>query len=375
MRSLVLCYAPEDEVAARRIGTYLEASLPLRVSYHEGRLAPDFDLIAAVEIALSAEIAVVLLSPASVPRVWDRKQWEPVFFTQREEFGTLLGFVQLGDCKFPELFRRERFFDGRAGLLSAMRLMNRWLLRPEQKQIAPLPPGVALCDVVDMPGAARDAAFSDAMEFAANHEQDFEAVYAFDFAGRSCAGVHGDLGHTLGLRLTGTLRENHATIASHCAAHRILLMVSHASDEVRALLSVGGRSSVLFITDAPVRRRAGAPEVTAAFLAVVRDEVLCAMLTGDALFHMIEMIDGDFELALRLGWALVNFLKTASRFAEVIEVLDAMESAARLRDDSFALYRIEWEQSWLSESSPETGEVVCILPTAGPEVEQLSLFG
>ncbi len=375
MQSLVLCYAPEDEAFARRVGSYLAANLPLTVSYDEGRLRPDFDLIDSVEIALSAEIAVVLLSAASMPRAWERSRWNPVFFTQPEEFGTLLAYVQLGDCKFPELFRRERFFDGRENLVSALRLMKRWLLRPEQKEIAPLSAELPLSEVVDLPGITRDAAFQDAMEFAAGHEQDFQAVYALDLAGRSNAGALGDLGHAIGLRLSGTVQENRGTLAAYCATHRTLLIISHASPESRELLSLGGRASVLFLTDAPTRRRATVQEVEEAFISSNRDAALCAMLLGDAAFHLAELLDTDFEFALRFGWAMVGFLQVAARYAEVIETLGSMEQAALLRDDASALFKIKWELSWLGEASPEDGEVICILPTAGEEAKQLSLFG
>ena len=92
MPSLVLCYAPQDEPFARESGRYLEVNLPIGISYTEGVVSPDFDLIEAAERALSAEFALVLLSPDSVPKTWRRETWEPVFFAKPLEFGALLGY-------------------------------------------------------------------------------------------------------------------------------------------------------------------------------------------------------------------------------------------------------------------------------------------
>lgn len=84
------------------------------------------------------------------------------------------------------------------------------------------------------------------------------------------------------------------------------------------------------------------------------------------------LLQSDFAEGLRLGWALLAVLKSAGRFAESVEVLAAMEKAARARHDDMALYKIEWEQSWTSDDSDAWS--VRILPTASEEVAQLNLF-
>jgi hypothetical protein len=114
-------------------------------------------------------------------------------------------------------------------------------------------------------------------------------------------------------------------------------------------------------------------EIGAAFLVSDRDRARCASLTGPATLLTQHLLGSDFESGLRLGWALLATLKPAGRFAESIEILAAMEHAARARNDEMALFKIEWEQSWLAEDSDPWG--VRILPTAGAGTMQLNLFG
>ncbi|MES1258368.1 MAG: hypothetical protein ABUS51_08055, partial [Acidobacteriota bacterium] len=175
-------------------------------------------------------------------------------------------------------------------------------------------------------------------------------------------------------RLPGTVQENREMLRSRCEERRDLFVFAGVAPGNRSLLEWNGRASVIFTCDAPVRNRAGVDEIAAVFLAVPREDAACAGLLGDAVVRMAECLAEDFEPGLRLGWGIVAVLKAAQRFAEAVEVLDSMARAARDRDDTLALYRIEWEQSWLRDSSA-AGEALCILPTAGPEVAQLSLFG
>jgi hypothetical protein len=377
MKALILCHAPEDGALARSLGDYLSTNLAYDVCYDEQIHLPGSDLIDATERALSADAALILLSPRSVPKTWNREKWEPVFFHKPAEFGSLLGFVLLEPCKFPDLLRRHRFFDVSADLLSEARRIRRWLLRPGQQppqDAAPDPFSLELrASIGDRPGVSFDIDYSRAQTFAKTCAADFEAVRYIDCLGRSHAGILGDIGHAVGLRLAGTVRENRAALSAWADEHRCLLLIQNATPEDREFLALGGRVSTIFTTNAPLRERPDLDQIAGAFLAVPRDEALCASLTGDAALCVTGLLDSDFESGLRLGWALVGYLRAASRFAEVVEVLDGMEKQARKREDALALYRIGWEQSWLRETSPE-GESVCILPTASDEVTQLSLF-
>jgi hypothetical protein len=377
MPSLVLCYAPEDSALADRLGRYLETNLGYRISRGECLVRPGFDLVDAVERALSAEAALVLLSPHSVPAAWSRDKWEPVFFQKATEFGTLVGFVLLEECRFPGLIRRHRYFDATTDFAGEARTIRRWLLRPE----LPLRRDVALDEsstelrvrLGEQPGFAQDVDHAAATAFTSACGEDFEGIHRVDCLARSRAGILGDIGRLLQVRLAGTVAQNREALLQQCREHRYLFLLDNTRPEDRDFLSFGGLASAIFTKNAPRREPAPLEAIGAAFLAAPRDEALCAEHMGDAMLCTASLVASDFEAGLRLGWAVVAALKEAGRFAEAVETLELMEAAARHREDTLALYRIGWEQSWLRETSPDH-ETLCILPTAGPEVTQLSLF-
>ncbi len=231
MPSLVLCYALQDEPFARELGRYLEVNLPIEISYTEGVVKPDLDLIEATERALSADIALVLLSPDSVPKTWRREIWEPMFFAKPLEFGALLGFVLVRACRFPDLLRRRYFFDASQDALTAMRDVKRWLVRPQP--LIPRPAAEASAElnelrlrIADQPGIVDGIDPELAYKFANDCGADFEAVYSLDCRERSAAGIVGDLGSAMGLRLPGTLEKNVRDLHEHCRDHRVLFLLA-----------------------------------------------------------------------------------------------------------------------------------------------------
>jgi hypothetical protein len=374
MPSLVLCYAPEDETPARRLGGYLEANLPYQVSYEECVAGPGFDLVDAVEGALSADVALVLMSPRSIPKPLNRNKWEPVFGRKAAGFGTRLGFVLLQECAFPLLIRRSRFFDATSDFEGQSRAVRRWLLRPDQPIQSDRVLNAGANDlrtaVGDRPGAVPDTDHATATAFSAACAEDFEAVHRFDCLGRTRAGILGDLGHALQLKLAGNVEQNREAFQQQCRDRRYLFLMDNVDATDQDFLNFGGLASVIFTSNSPLRERAGRDAINDGFLAVPRDEVVCAGLVGDAVVCVTDLLESDFEPGLRLGWAVVSFLSAAARFAEAVEVLETMGKFARDRDDELALNRIERELSWLRED----GDSIRILRTAAPEVEQLPLF-
>jgi hypothetical protein len=334
MPSLVLCYAPQDEPFARELGRYLEVNLPVGISYTEGVVKPDFDLIEATERGLSAEVALVLLSPDSVPKTWRREIWEPVFFAKPLEFGTLLGFLLLRPCRFPDLVRRRYFFDASEDPLAAMRDLKRWLVRPQ-----PLIPGSGgkpsaelnelRLGLADQPGAVDGVDPDLAYKFASECGADFEAVYSLDCQERSRAGIVGDLGSAMGLRLPGTLDRNLRDLQAHCRDRRVLCVLASVGPEARDVAALGGRTSVI-LTD------------RAAFASDPRS-------IGVLVRQFRELQETNPAAALRSGWAIVTELKSAERFAEVMELLESMARTARDSSDHPALSRIEREQFWMQD--------------------------
>jgi len=373
MGSLVLCYAAEDEEAARRLGEFLEANIRLDVSYGEGVVRPDFDILAAVERGLSAEAALVLLSPDSAPKTWRREEWEPVFFEAPAELGARLGFVLLRECRFPELLKRQHYFDLTKDFVAGARQVKQWLLHPHEGRAAVAEDfGDLRAAIADRPGTLDGVDAERARGFAAACRLDFEAVHRIDLQGRSRAGIIGDIGYAVGLCLAGTVEENREALVARCRDHRYLFIFENLCADDRAFAHPGGRSSAIFADAGDARERAPLPQIGAAFFNAPRDEAECMALLGDASSWMKEFFGEDFEAGLRLGWAMVAVLNSARRFAEAVEVLDAMGRAARQRGDEMALFRIQWEQSWLRDDEGADGGMR-ILPTAAPETAQLTL--
>lgn len=334
MPSLVLCYAPQDEPFARDLGRYLEVNLPIAISYTEGVVKPDFDLIEATERALSADVALVLLSPDSVPKTWRREIWEPVFFAKPLEFDALLGFVLVRPCRFPDLLRRRYFFDASQDALGAMRDLKRWLVRPQP--LIPRPtahPSAELNDlrlrIADQPGIIDGVDPELAFKFAGDCGADFEAVYSFDCRERSAAGIVGDLGSVMGLRLSGTLERNVRDLREHCRDRRVLLLLAGIGPEAREVAALGGRTSTI-LTD-----RAAFPSDPHSIGCSVRQ------------FHGLR--ETNPTAALRSGWAIVAELKSTERFAEIVELLEHMAQTARDSGDLPGVSRIEREQFWMQD--------------------------
>jgi hypothetical protein len=330
MPSVVICYARADEAVARELAEYIRVNLPFEVSCDEGVIGPGFDLLEATERALSAEVALVLLSPASVPKVWDRKTWEPVFIDTPKKFQTLLGFVLVSECRFPALLRREKFFEAD----TAAREIKRWLLRPFESL---RPAGVVaeeLRGVVDRPGIVVDrpgiVVGGDPGEECA---EDFEAVYRFDCRGRTRVGLMGDVCCALGL-------QGREALIEWCRGHRVLFVMTGVGEH--DWFAPGGLASVI-LTDGEL---AGCVQSGAA----------------DAVRSFHRARGGD---ALRAGWIAVRILKVQERAEEVAEVLAEMARLAR--GDGDAVAKIERELFWIEGASAEAGPLVI------HEGEQLAL--
>ncbi len=345
MESIVLCYAADDAAAANYLADYVEANLPFAVSRGEAVVGPDLGLMEAMDRALSAEAALVLLSPHSVPAVWERRVWEPLFLVKPKEFQTFLGFVLLTPCKFPALLRKERFFDAAEGLPETAREIKRWLLRPHQGVVPAAKTAEDLealrSALGDRPGAA-EAGVEAAVRFAGELGEDFEAVHVFDCRGRSRAGMLGDIGSALGLTVSGALEQNRAVVCEWCAGHRVLFVLAGVAERDRAFATFGGRASVIFTGPPEGELQGCRPNATA-----------------DAVRKFQQNAAVDCEAGLRLGWTAVRLLKAQERVAETLELLEEMAAVARRSGDHNALPRIQKEQFWMGGGAgPESSALL-----------------
>lgn len=113
MPSAILCHAAADAGSAHEISRVLELNCALAIIEEEGLIKPGCDLLDTAERALSADYLLLLLSPDSAPERWLRPKWEPILVDGAREFGTQIAYILLRPCKFPDVFRRNAFFDYR----------------------------------------------------------------------------------------------------------------------------------------------------------------------------------------------------------------------------------------------------------------------
>ncbi|MGA2182784.1 MAG: toll/interleukin-1 receptor domain-containing protein [Bryobacteraceae bacterium] len=365
MRSAVLCHVAEDASFAYELAGFLETNLPLTIARDEGMVRPGFDLVDAAEWGLSADLALVLLSPESVPGVWVRARWEPVLLAGPREFGTLIAFLLLDDCKFPELLRRGVFFDLRQSRLEGQRALKRWLLSkhrpapdvvglPRAEPVAPLPAFLLAelqREIGDRPGAREGLSEDATLAFVQECRDDFEGVFWIDCAHRSRAGVVGDTAQALGLRLPGTLDQNRNALQCFLVERRCLLVFANMAVEDRDLVDFTGRTSRIFAASGAVPGGSSLEPVATLFCSWAQNHEACLRTLGDAQYWLRWLHASGERLpeALRLGAAMVALLKHCDRLAEAHEALEMMAQAVRAQGDLLTAHRLAWEQSWILE--------------------------
>ncbi len=394
MRSVVCCYAPEDADEVREIGGYLEANCEVEISYDEGRIRTGADLVDAVEVGLSADVALVFFSPASWPGRLDRERWEPVFRDNPGELGGHVVFVLLRDCQFPKvLLRRPGFFDLSSGGPARRRDLKRWFFSLERRHrgvqtvvvLPELPRGAeppsGVLDELerrlsDEPGSVCDIAPEDALAFAHMAQDEFDGVFWIDCAHRGPAGIIGDAAHALGLRLTGTLEENQAALTSFVTKRRCLLVFSGLPREHWNMAGSRSRCSVIFTPEPRWVTPRGDAETAALFSGWARHPDECLAALGNAERLLGSLLDRGSEgwpEALRLGSAMAALLRSFDRLAEAHDVLETLTDAASDNGDPLTVHRLAWEQGWIREQWGQPAPVR-LLPSSG-EPAQLALFG
>lgn len=377
LRSIVFCYCGDDAAQAKSLARFLETNCAVSVDLAEGRVRPGCDLVDAAADAISADVAVVLLSPESMPAIWLRERWEPVFLQEAGAIGTRVAFVLLRDCKFPALFRRKDFFDLSMDAMGGQRRLKRWLLGGNPLRVGVPEEACGTCDagleeaLADRPGVANGLSVESAQRFANGFAQDFEGILRFNCLDRSRAGLLGDISDALGLRLTQREEKNREELRRFCGERRLLLIFDRLAPRDREFVSLGGLASVIFAGcgDEPDDAPAFAATLDL-FAGWVRDEDSCLRALGAA--QRCLRSEPSLSLRMQLGWAVTVFLRHRERLAEAYEILDWMAGWLREQRDTLELHRVVWEQSWILEHWGES------LPggTRKPQVceaEQLSL--
>ncbi len=365
MPSAILCHAATDADFAHEIRRVLELNCALAIIDEEGLIEPGFDLLDTAERALSADYLLLLLSPDSVPERWLRPKWEPILVDGAREFGTQIAYILLRPCKFPDVFRRNAFFDLSEHPLAGQRALTRWLLHrnPFFQAAIELPALDASTDITtrdleplacllsDRPGVHAEVERDLALRLAHRHASDFEGVFWLSCENRSRAGILGDTAHMLGLKLRGSLERNASALQAFCAARRLLFVFEHVAPSDRPLVTFGGRTSVMFVAAHSLGARSSLEEAAALFSNWRSNSDACFGVLGDVQSHLrgLPAYSGEhWRMAVSLGSAAFSFARQAGRLAEAYELMDLLIDAMRSRDP-LAVPRLEWERSWILE--------------------------
>jgi hypothetical protein len=366
MQSLVICSSAVDAPVAGKIRRYLEANCR-SIAVDDAIVPSGNELLETLERALSADAVLLLLSPDTNPGVRPREEWEPVLFEQPRELDTALAFLLARPCRFPELLRRQRFFDLSGDWHTGIRKLRCWLLDQnplKQERSDLLPPcssrtdvsGELLLDlerrIVDQPGTLCDVRRDTALAFAHGYSRDFEGTFWLDCAGRSRAGVIGDTAHALGLKLTGPVAENSLALREFCSGPRCLFVFDRLTVENRELVTLQGRASVIFTADsAEPTSTLPLAETVEIFAHWRSDSARCLHHLRDAGQHL-QILNHDWSVDIAaavksLAASMFGLLRQQDRLAEAYEVLEILSKWAWNDGDAADLRRWEWEKSWI----------------------------
>ncbi len=369
-QSLALCSCHADSEAAQSLRDYLALNCPW-LAAQDLALAPSGrEFLDTAERALSADVALVLLSPHAVPVAWTRQQWEPVLTGQAREMGTAVAYLLLAPCRFPEVLRKQRFFDLSADWRGGVRKVQQWLLqqRPLQGERADVLPAWPAIDevpeqtvnnlalrLVDRPGMADGISGAAALAFARAHGESFEGVFWIDCARRSCAGVLGDVAQSLGLKLAGSLTQNRSALQEFVGGRRCLFLFEELSEPDRQSVQFGGAASVIFIAGS--RDRPSTLPLTEAavlFARWRREPERCLAHLGAAVAYVgcLNASCGPAEAAelTSLGNSLFALLLGQERLAEAYEIAGILLEYAWSEGELHDLARWEREKGWIEEA-------------------------
>jgi len=253
--TVIPLHAEADAQLAHDLSAFLNLGCNTVCLPEDGVMRPSDDLLTKAEDALSADVVILLLSDASVPERWLRDRWESVLVEQARSMRTGIVTVLVRECGFPQLLRRERFFDLTQGQTKGLRLLKRWFWRPNTNESVSVSCSPDLehlyTGLADRTGSL-EADASIAVRFAEEARQEFEQVVWIPCHGRSLAQAAGAAGHQLGLALESRAAANAARVRELLAERRCLLVLDSPNPDVRDSLIPGGRTSTL-ITCQPVQ--------------------------------------------------------------------------------------------------------------------------
>jgi len=314
--TVFIAHSQADEEFVRNFGAFLEVGCDVSVFREDGLVRPGQDLLAVAENGLSADVLVLVLSPASNLVRWVRERWESVLVVRAAELGTRVAVVLIEECTFPGLLRRGgNFFDATEERMTAFRRLKRWIwgiqLGTEPAMTFSADLEAIYEAVADRVGRTTTSA-ERAKRFAREASREFEAVLWVPAYGRTLAQIACETGAQLGMRLAGPLDEDCRTVRDVMSERRCLLVMDTPTSSVDALLPEG-RTSVLFTSEP------GMVAEEAASLAEAR-RLLSAGRVSEAHKMLRRLFDGGVELE-----------QCARELVWIYEQWDRMEEAHQLR--------------------------------------------
>jgi hypothetical protein len=201
-------------------------------------------------------------------------------------------------------------------------------------------------------------------------------VFWVDAREATLAGVAGELGAQLGLRLPGELASNLEGIRRVADRYRCLVVLEGASPEAAREFATLGHSSVLFADAAAAPMTLEAARGNLQRLSTWIGNPSAAPGSG-AIWSTIKWLTADasrWDLARSFASAALSWYKFHERFAEAFEIADLVAERALKHQDREALTGFGRERAWICENWGRPAEAAYPFPAAAEPMVQLALW-
>ncbi|MEZ5404163.1 MAG: hypothetical protein R2729_31075 [Bryobacteraceae bacterium] len=372
----VLVHSEMDAAIAAEAAAFLRTGTRFRVSTDDGCIRAGEPLLDTLRRALSAEIAVALLSPAALAVRSSGAEWADAFEEAPE---ARVASLILTPCAPPALLRRRRIFEDPERMV-ALRQLKRWLIDapPPATDRLPAPATDAISSAEidglrhrlgDRPGAATLAASSPMLSaFVHAHWADFEGVVWLDCANRPKENFIAELAARIGVAAEGPYTADLEAVERALAGRRLLLAFENmefAPDH--------GEWCSLIATEPAGQRDEEPAGVLEAMRGWHRDPAEATALLPRAEGAFAATIAGDWDTAKQIARLAFLLTNNRRRFAEAVLWLDRLANGALHHGDRGAALDSAREKVWILEQWGRSTDAAPREPCAEPV--QLSLFG
>lgn len=357
MADAAICFESHDAAFAIECANYLNFQTSVSVVPAEAA-SPEY-FLDVIDQCLTNEIVIVVCSPHAIPTLWPRTHWEQVLRAPDPR----IAYLEFQPCPLPQILKRRNFFQSREAL-------RRWLIQVlKPNRIKPLmqhgEKDESLLHLVDQAGTIQHVKRTSAEWFASTYWRDFESVYWVECGSWTRAGIIGEIAHAMNLRLPGTVDQNISALHDHSQHERALYIFENMTEEFLDLAELGGKSSILILSDETALPEPTLQQLKELFFASAPDESLCLRMLGR--FMNLEQYPGDWPTIKSIGFRARLFYQRETRQAEAHELLVWLGNQAHRHKDRIALEQIQREENWILDSwdlpPVQRGELVKTQPT------------